>query len=225
MSRKQFRKQLASEILDKPISDLQEVLARYEVKDILSPLFSFICSTDEQLKWRAVTSFGLVISSLADTNMEAARIVMRRFLWTLNDESGGIGWGAPESMGEIMCNSVRLCDEYSHMLISYMRGDGEELHQDGNYLELPLLQQGLLWGIGRLCQVFPERMKESEIENDLIHYLHSEDMQVVGLALRCLFILGIALPDKYRKYVGCGELITVYEAGVVTSVPISDFVI
>ena len=222
MSRKQFRKKLASELCGKSISDLQDVLGQYEEKDILSPLFSFICSTDEQLKWRAVTSFGLIIPSLADKNMEAARIVMRRFLWTLNDESGGIGWGAPECMGEIMCNHVRLCDEYSHMLISYMRGDGEELHQDGNYLELPLLQQGLLWGIGRLCQVYPERMKENGIENDLIHYLDSEDMQVVGLAMRCLFLLGISLPEKYKEG-GGDERITVYEAGVVRDVPISDF--
>lgn len=34
--------------------------------------------------------------------MEKACTVMRRLMWTLNDEFGGIGWGVPEAMGEIM---------------------------------------------------------------------------------------------------------------------------
>jgi len=36
------------------------------------------------------------------------------------------------------------------MLVSYMREDGPEAFQDGNFIELPMLQRGLLWGIGRL---------------------------------------------------------------------------
>ncbi len=40
---------------------------------------------------------------------------MRRFLWSLNDESGGIGRARPEAMAECMCRDVRLADEYAHM--------------------------------------------------------------------------------------------------------------
>ena len=100
--------------------------------------------------------FGWLVPAIAEKELEAARIVMRRFLWSLNDESGGIGWGAPEAMAEIMCHSPVLRHEYLHMLISYMREDGENLFEDGNYLELPMLQRGLLWGIGRLCQEHPK---------------------------------------------------------------------
>eukprot|EP00362_Geleiidae_sp_MMETSP1317_P000447 CAMPEP_0201284794 /NCGR_PEP_ID=MMETSP1317-20130820/84991_1 /ASSEMBLY_ACC=CAM_ASM_000770 /TAXON_ID=187299 /ORGANISM="Undescribed Undescribed, Strain Undescribed" /LENGTH=71 /DNA_ID=CAMNT_0047606373 /DNA_START=1077 /DNA_END=1289 /DNA_ORIENTATION=- len=67
--------------------------------------------------------------------MEEARIVMRRMLWSMNDESGGIGWGVPEAMAEVMTCNKGLAEEYIHMLISYMREDGEELFQDGNFLE------------------------------------------------------------------------------------------
>jgi len=69
--------------------------------------------------------------------MEAARIVMRRYIWSLNDESGGIGWGAPEAMAVGIYHHDGLCDEYLHMLISYMLPDGPLEHQDGNFLELP----------------------------------------------------------------------------------------
>ena len=76
---------------------------------------------------------------------------MRRLMWNLNDESGGIGWRArPEAMGEIVARSERLADEYGHILISY-------LDPDGNYLEHPLLQRGLLWGIGRFAHARPEK--------------------------------------------------------------------
>lgn len=50
-------------------------------------------------------------------------------------------------MAESMCQQKVLAREYVHMLVSHMRQDGEELCQDGNFLEHPLLQRGLLWGL------------------------------------------------------------------------------
>jgi len=57
--------------------------------------------------------------------MESARVIMRRLMWSLNDESGGIGWGAPEAMGEIMARHEQLTKEYSAILGSYIREDGK----------------------------------------------------------------------------------------------------
>jgi len=51
---------------------------------------------------------GRVVSSLAEKDMESARVVMRRLMWNLNEESGGIGWGCPEAMGETMARSAPL---------------------------------------------------------------------------------------------------------------------
>jgi len=93
-------------------------------------------------------------------------------------------------MAEIMYNSDILRQEYLHMLISYTRKDGNELFQDGNYLELPLLQRGLLWGIGRLCQGHKAEMLEKLVTNDIVDYLSSPDHHVVGLAIWCLGFLG-----------------------------------
>ena len=62
---------------------------------------------------------GQVVSNLADTDMESARVIMRRLIWNLNDESGGIGWGSPEAMGDIMACHERLAGEYHRLLVSY----------------------------------------------------------------------------------------------------------
>jgi hypothetical protein len=123
--------------------------------------------------------------------MEEGRIVMRRFLWSLNDESGGIGWGAPESMAEVMCRHSGLAGEYVHMLISYMREDGEEICQDGNYIEHPLLQRGLLWGVARMSECRPQLLLKKGADADIPPYLQAEDDEVRGLAVLACGRLGI----------------------------------
>ncbi|MBU1566399.1 MAG: HEAT repeat domain-containing protein [Proteobacteria bacterium] len=174
-------------------ADLRKVfrfIEDYPPHLLLNPLFIALCNSQEQVRWHAVCGFGRIVPAMADNDPESARIVMRRFLWSLNDESGGIGWGAPEAMAEIMFHSTLLRQEYLHMLVSYMREDGVGTFQDGNYLELPLLQRGLLWGIGRLCQGHRTEMVARQLDDDIAAYLSSPDHHVVGLAIWCLGILG-----------------------------------
>lgn len=144
---------------------------------------------------------------------------MRRFLWSLNDESGGIGWGAPESMAEIMCHCRQLRLEYLHMLISYMREDGDELFQDGNYLELPMLQRGLLWGVGRLCQDHEAEMSGKNIVTDVVAYLSVPDNTVSALAIWCL---GLLKAEPARNLVAAftdrKELIRIYRSNRIQEV-------
>lgn len=175
------------------IPDLSEVrrqLSFLDDRDVVNPLFSALLAANEIVRWHGVAAFGWVVPAIADKDLEAARVIMRRFLWSLNDESGGIGWGAPEAMAEIMAHDDRLLREYLHMLISYAREDGPELFQDGNFLELPMLQRGVLWGLGRLCSVHAAVMREAGIGEDLRCYLQSEDGEVRGLALWALTWLG-----------------------------------
>ena len=129
-------------------------LERFPARRAVNPLISFFCSGDARLRWRAVSGMGVVVSRLAETEMESARVVMRRLMWTLNDESGGIGWGAPEAMGEITARHAGLAREFACILVSYIR-------PDCNYLEHPVLQRGLLWGLGRLAHARPEMVQEA----------------------------------------------------------------
>ena len=134
------------------------------------------------VRWHAVPCMGDAVARIAADDLEAARIILRRFLWSLNDESGGIGWGAPEAMAECLCRDERLAGEYAHMLVSYMREDGEELCQDGNFIEHPLLQRGVVWGVGRLAGCRRELLQQLGAGRDLGGYLEAEDPELRGLA-------------------------------------------
>jgi len=190
MSRRVVKQGLLATLEQADFRGVARFLDSHPPHQLLNPLFSALCNPLEQVRWHAVCGFGRIVPSMVDKDPESARIVMRRFLWSLNDESGGIGWGAPEAMAEIMFHCTLLRREYLHLLVSYMREDGEESFQEGNYLELPLLQRGLLWGIGRLCQGHRSEMVARQIAGDLIAYLSSPDHQVIGLAIWCLGILG-----------------------------------
>ena len=164
-----IRRHLQTEPFDKELDEI----CRLPLKKTISPLFSFLCSTDEHVKWRAVTALGKVISALAASDMESARVVMRRFIWNLNDESGGIGWGCPESMAEVMALNERLAEEYGCILISYIQ-------PECNYLEHEILQRGVLWGVGRLAHSFPRHVRT--VGGYLIPYMESGDPILRGLA-------------------------------------------
>jgi hypothetical protein len=139
------------------------------------------------------------VARLADKDMEAARVIMRRLMWSLNEESGGIGWGAPEAMAEIIVHHPGLAGEYVHMLISYMLEDGEELFQHGNFLENEALQRGLLWGIGRIAEKQPGMLLERGVAVELGKYLHAADPVVRGLAARAL---GLLRSEEARNSIG-----------------------
>jgi len=211
MSRRQLKKDVLALLHSSSPQEIFHQLKQYPQQSLLNPLFIALCSPVEIIRWHAVMSFGWLVPAIAEQDMEPARIVMRRFLWSLNDESGGIGWGSPEAMAEIMCHSSPLRKEYLHMLISYMREDGECLFQDGNFLELPLLQRGLLWGVGRLCHEHRQEMRQRQIGADLRAYLDSTDWYVVGLALYCLGYLGSRESmEEIRRFRQCHEQLCLF---------------
>ena len=159
------------------LEDFPEALTRISrlpEKQVINPLFSFLYHGDEIVRWHAVSAMGVVTAGLADKNMESARVIMRRLIWNLNDESGGIGWGSPEAMGDIMARSRPIAREFSKILISYAL-------PHGNYLEHGLLQRGLLWGLQRLSKANP--VLTHGATPFIRPFLTSEDPYHKGLAI------------------------------------------
>ena len=182
MSSRAIKKQVLDLLAGGDLVASRRALAGLPAGDVVHALFSAICRETPVVRWHAVTCLGDAVARIAEDDLEAARIVLRRFLWSLNDESGGIGWGAPEAMAECLCRDERLAGEYAHMLVSYMREDGEELCQDGNFIEHPLLQRGVVWGIGRLAGCRRELLQQLGAGRDLGRYLEAEDPELRGLA-------------------------------------------
>ncbi len=183
-----IRKQQIFEILSG--SDYDAGLAelrRLPPEKSVNALFPFLYSTRDTIKWHAVSALGRIVLDMAKDGMESARIVVRRLMWNLNDESGGIGWGSPEAMGEILARHEKLAEEYAPILLSYAK-------KDGNFLELPLLQRGLLWGISRLSEERPQLVKGAFPH--LMAYLESEDSAVRGHAAR---IMGLIEANEARE--------------------------
>ena len=163
-----------------------ELCRRVPTRRFLRPLFSLIRSEDQKVKHRAASALGLVTATLAETDLEAARDVVRRLMLTLTEESGGIGWGSPEAIGEILARHERLAGEYAHILVSYAC-QGEE-----NYLEYEPLQRGVLWGLGRLAQARPGLLLENEVLDCLRPHFESHDPTTRALAAWTAGLVGIA---------------------------------
>ncbi|MDR3088327.1 MAG: HEAT repeat domain-containing protein [Desulfobulbaceae bacterium] len=199
----------------------RRLASRWREEELIHPLFSALCNVDELGRFRAIDVFGRVLARLSARDMEAARVVMRRLLWSLNDESGGIGWGAPEAMASAIALSRPLADEYLHMLISYLKEDGEEPCQDGNFLELPFLQRGLLWGIGHVAASLKERLLAMGVAEEMAKYLRSPDQTVVGLALWCLSRLGVATALPIMP-VDESAVLRLYENGALHSLSLAE---
>jgi len=176
--KKQVLKLLQEGDFDKALEELYGIPG----PQVINALFSFLPHNEEKTRWRAVAAMGAMMNKLAEADMEGARTVMRRLMWSLNPDSGGIGWGAPEAMAEIMARNATLAGEFGSIYVSYM-------DEAGNYLEYAVLQRGVLWGLVRLALARPETARTAEpyIEK----YLVSADPTVRGLAATAAGLLKV----------------------------------
>jgi len=171
---------------------------------MINPLLSCLFETDEMIRWRAVRAVGMTVAAMAERDLEAARTIMRRLIWSLNDESGGIGWGAPEAMGEIMARNETLACEYYRILVSY-------IDENGNPLENDELERGVMWGIDRLAQIRPGLLRECT--GPLVAQLNSSDPVKRGLALRGLLFLAPSRSNSAKQDTDVQGLETADRAG------------
>ena len=125
---------------------------KFPPKKVVNALFSFLVTTNQTIKQHTIIAMGEVVSRLAEDDIESARIVMRRLMLSVTEESGGIGWNTPEAMGEIMARSEQLATEYHKILISYTVGGG-------NDLDFERLQKSVIAGLKRLAEVHPNMVK------------------------------------------------------------------
>jgi hypothetical protein len=158
-------------------------LKEFPFPKILKHLFSALCSEDEEIKWPAVTAMGFLVADLAGRDLEGARNILRRIMWSLNDESGGIGWGFPEAMGEILARNEGLAREFARLLVSY-------LQPEGNFLEFEPLQRGALWAVARLAKSHPQILQSLDAHSYLLAFLSSPDASARGYAILALGQIG-----------------------------------
>jgi hypothetical protein len=177
---------------------------------------SDLYSSDDSKKWTAVTATGIYVSELAGKDLEAARNWMRRFMWQLNEESGNIGWGIPEVMGEIMARHEGLAKEFAPILVSYIR-------EDGNFLEYEPMQRGVLWGIGRVAQHRPQILRSLQTSSYLLPFLNSQDSIVRGLAAWVAGLIGAReMEEGLEILMNDSTSIQIFLNGALINVPVRE---
>jgi hypothetical protein len=128
---------------------------------------------------------------MGENHMEKARDLMRRLMWNLNDESGGIGWGSAEAMGEILSRHPGLAAEFDSIMFSF-------LDPEANFIDNPQLQQGILWGIGTYAQAAPDRISAYRASL-IVPFMDDKDPVKKAYATRALNHAGRLDPDTLSE--------------------------
>ncbi|MBF0105151.1 MAG: hypothetical protein HQM16_07475 [Deltaproteobacteria bacterium] len=160
-------------------SRLSEITGDPQMSTI-NALMTFLISPDPAIKNRTIQALALVVSKIAGQDIEQARTIMRRLFWSLNEESGAVGWGAAEAIGEILATNDQLAAEYHGILPTFINPEISYLEHD------PLLKEVLL-GIERLGHKRPDLIKD--VKPLLEHFLTKEDAEFKKIVLRILSLI------------------------------------
>jgi hypothetical protein len=103
-----------------------------------------LSSPDEGVRGRAVRSLGLVMGRPGIISGDKIRELLRRFFWSLNDESGAVPFGVPEAIGEVLAVRPEFQSEFLPLLCS--------LAYESEVVQTGLIERGVFWALGRVGQ-------------------------------------------------------------------------
>jgi len=150
------------------------------VSNPLRVLTSLTYDDDTLVRWRAIEAAGWVAATIAAADVDKVRDSIRRLLWLMNDESGGLGWHAPELIGEMLCHVPSLIPEFASMLPSFLR---EEPFEAGTH-----------WAMARIAQVRPRAVADSAPH--VVRSLDDPDPMTRALAVSFLVSVKAGHPDS-----------------------------
>ncbi len=114
----------------------------------MSALISLTYDRGSVLTWRAVEAVGSIVARITERSPGEGRNIVQRLIWSITEESGGIGWSAVEMLAEIVRNSP---DRYSD-IVPIILGLYEE----------EIFRPGVLYAIRRIGERRPELLKGAE---------------------------------------------------------------
>jgi hypothetical protein len=103
---------------------------------------------DETTRWRAVEALGVAAGAVARAAPERARELVRRILWLMNDESGGVLWSGPQVVGAVLARVPALRAELAPVLASFL--DEEPF------------RTGTRWALWRVAVAAPDAVRCAE---------------------------------------------------------------
>lgn len=125
-------------------------------------LMQYLYDPHDPLHWRALEGLGHV----AHGHPQQVQKIITRLLWLLNEDSGSFGWGAAAALGEIGRHELSVVADIIPMFCGF--------------LEEPFSRAPMLWGVGRMAAVHPDKL--GEVTPFLLPCLEDDDPQARGLA-------------------------------------------
>ena len=169
-----MKRELRKLLIERRLDAIAELALRK--RRVLGSLLSLTFDADPQVGWRAVEAMGVAAARIADVEPGSVREHLRRLLWLLNEESGGICWRAPEALAEIVCQRPVLFADYIPIVIHLLLETAEE--------DLRHFRAGILWAIGRLGASGDDHVPE--VLPAIIAALDHPAPQVRGMSVWCL---------------------------------------
>lgn len=181
-------------------------------KRTLSFLTALTYDQEDLISWRAVEALGLAASRIAVGDAEYVRGHLRRLFWMLTDESGSIGWRAPESIGEIIRQQPDLFEEFIPILLNLMDAESEDALR---------FRAGWLWGMGRLAMVRPDEVRATL--SWITSSLDDSDPQIRGMAVWSIGEMEYPLPaERARDLLSDQEKVKLYFSPDIKTIRIGD---
>jgi hypothetical protein len=126
-------------------NDLETVVALVkENRKVLSLLVRAAYDKETLVGWRAIKALGLSAQALVGTDYDFLRETVRKLLWSLSDESGGIGWAAPELLGEIVSADPQRFNDIIPLIA--------EVYD----IEEKVFRPGILYALGKIAEKSPD---------------------------------------------------------------------
>lgn|GEM_PF-771966 len=117
------------------------ILGLGEAGKIIRILISLSYDKTEEIAWKSIEAIGRIVYLVSKNRPEFGHEIIRRLLWSIRDEAGGIGWSSPEIIGEIVRNDPLRYQDIPRVLWSFM---DEEF-----------LRKGIIWAMGRIGEIEP----------------------------------------------------------------------
>ena len=160
------------------------LLARQD-RQVMGQLVRIAYDKESLAGWRAIEAVGMIARDRIGRDYAGLREMVRKLLWSLSDESGGIGWSAPEIIGEIVSADTDRFADVIPLLVELFS------------IEERVFRPGVLYALLRIAQSKPSAVKPHV--QLAINALDDEDPLVRVHALRLLKHLESDLSQEERE--------------------------
>jgi hypothetical protein len=165
---------------------------------------------DERIRWSAIETIAKLTERWWQSGKEEkVRIYIRTLFWSLNEESGGIGWSSPQTIAEIIVHIPELIDPYGSMMIAHS-------------IEEPPLMKGGCWGIGRLGMRIADSVEF--FRGKVLAVFQENDSETLGLLAWAMGRTGFSPAIPYlEKLLQREEPGMIYSDGVFLQKPLKQW--